>query len=76
MIQGNPSKFEEHGVWLFSHPLIRQKLTIDMVIGENYVDLKDFLESYESPIHGQRIEGIVWWKDGVPIGKIKLKDFK
>lgn len=47
----------------------------------DYEGLKKWLATQQSKVHANEnvfigIEGIVWHKDGEPIAKIKLKDFK
>lgn len=59
--QGN----NEH---LAIHQFIKHGSVEYPVILTEYVPIREFLQA----IH---IEGLVWWRDGVPIAKIKRKDF-
>ena len=71
-IQGNPLNLKEHkGIYF------KDDATIFGNVPTNYDDLHSWLLGAESG-NGNNcgIEGIVWWKNNKPIGKIKLKDFK
>ena len=73
-IQGNPLGLQCRSVFLFSIPMERYYKTFDNVPLE-FEKLKEFLKKQESFITGEPIEGIVFWYDNKPIGKIKVKDF-
>jgi len=68
-IQGNPLGKEKHIVVMFSVPSVRETLVRKDVPVE-YGKVKEWL------IANNPIEGIVWWLNGQPLGKIKVKDFK
>lgn len=75
-IQGNPLNWENNYVFLFSEPEILYKHSIDMP-KLKFEEYKNWLQSQKSTFNSNvGIEGIVWWFNGEPIGKIKLKDFK
>jgi len=71
-IQGNPLNLETNRIVLFKFGI----MVFDSV-PKQYDELKEWLKNAKS-LYGNDcgIEGIVWWMDGKPIGKIKLKDFK
>ena len=74
-IQGNPLNLERHTVFLFSIKEIREKLKFDNCPAD-FEGLKIWLPLQKSKFGNNcGIEGIVWWFNGEPIGKIKLKDF-
>ena len=74
-IQGNPLKVDQHSVFLFSIPAVLEKHIIESpLIDINMGDKLKELKSTFNPEVG--IEGIVFWRDDEPIGKIKVKDFK
>lgn len=83
-VQGNPLELERHTTVLFSVPAVREKLAFPEVPvfplnGElSALDrLRAWLEDADSVYSpGHRIEGVVFWHDGVPVGKIKLRDFR
>ena len=75
-IQGNPLGWDKNTVFLFSSPywLNLHRLPTPPI---DYKELYEYLKNASSTFNKEKgIEGIVWWKDGEPIGKIKLKDFK
>jgi len=75
-IQGNPLNLDENIVFLFQH---KRDLGKVMFIGcpLMFDDLKEWLPKQKSKFGNDcQIEGLVWWLDGKPVGKIKLKDFK
>lgn len=75
-IQGNPLKLTCDRVFFFSLPEVQRQLTFDNV-PTSFDELKEWLTQQKSKVGiSAPIEGIVWWIDGKPIGKIKRKDFK
>ena len=72
-IQGNPLNLDKNVIVLFS--LSQAPVFSDAPV--SFTELKEWLPKQRSK-YGKDcgIEGLVWWKDGEPIGKIKLKDFK
>lgn len=75
-IQGNPLNCDSHKVFIFSHRPTLEKHKLNG-IPQSYELLKrdlGFIKSTFNPEVG--VEGIVFWKDGEPIGKIKVKDFR
>ncbi len=74
-IQGNPLQWEQNHIFLFSHmPTLLKHTLPDAPIA--FEELKAWLPRQKSTFNAERgIEGLVWWQDGQPIGKIKLKDF-
>jgi len=75
-IQGNELNLEEHTVFLFSFEDVLMKVKFDD-IPTDYEELKKWLPEQKSKFGNNcGIEGIVWWKEGKPFGKIKKKDFK
>ena len=77
-IQGNPLNLDKNIIILFSHPEIRRnKLTFTVNPVVKFNDLKKWLSEQKSLVgNNVGIEGIVWWINDEPIGKLKLKDFK
>ncbi len=71
-IQGNELGLDKNIVVFFS---LGQCPTFENV-PTDYEGLKAWLPAQKSRYGIGGIEGIVWWKDGEPIGKIKVKDFK
>lgn len=75
-IQGNPLGWEMNHVFLFSHPETLAKHIIEMP-KLTFDQYKDWMLAQNSTFNPDKgIEGIVFWQNGQPIGKIKLKDFK
>jgi len=75
-IQGNPLKIEGHRVFLFSHAETLKKHQLNG-ISTGYEILKRDLSDIKSTFNPEvGIEGIVFWRNGEPIGKIKVKDFR
>ena len=71
-IQGNPLNFKEHKAIYF-----KDDSTIFGDAPTDYEGLKEWLPKRESGVGNDcKIEGVVWWKDGQPIGKIKVKDYR
>ena len=69
-IQGNPENctFEmliPHGVCVIAE--------IEKLSAITYEGMKAYLQGLKES--GKAIEGIVWWYNGEPVGKIKTKDF-
>ena len=60
-VQGNSEQIGSHGFVIHG--------------GEVFGPVPTSYEGLEEFFIGTLIEGIVWWKDGKPIGKIKRKDF-
>jgi len=77
-IQGNPLNIEGHTVYLFSHPETRNvKLTFNENPPIGFNEIKIWLSMQSSLVgNNSGIEGIVWWVEDTPVGKIKKKDFK
>lgn len=77
-IQGNPLKINGHKIYLFSHPETRRKvLSFSDNPPNNFGELRLWLKNTKSLVgNDSGIEGIVWWLDNIPVGKIKNKDFK
>ena len=73
-IQGNPLGIEGKDIFIFSISAERYKMSIEDV-PLDYDSLKHFLKNSLSNISDKNIEGIVFWLDDEPIGKIKVKDF-
>jgi hypothetical protein len=74
-IQGNPLKIISHKVILFSVAKVRETLAIPDA-PTSYKEVKEWLPKQKSKINKEvGIEGVVWWKENEPVGKIKLKDF-
>lgn len=73
-IEGNPLHLSGHTVFLFSymwHRVAFQDAPTD------YEGLKEWLPKQLSKFGNNcNIEGLVWWNQQEPIGKIKVKDFK
>ena len=74
-IQGNPINLPEPTVFLFSHEPTLSKYAFEDA-PEDYDGLRDWLPKQKSKFGTGSIEGLVWWVDGKPITKIKLKDFR
>lgn len=72
-IQGNPLNLENNKIMFFT--LNEAPIFEDAPITFN--ELKEWLPNQKSK-YGNNcgIEGLVWWKNGEHIGKIKCKDFK
>ena len=71
-IQGNPLNLDCNRIVFFS--LGQCPELKDVPLG--FDELKEWLPKQESKVGTNcKIEGIVWWKSGVPTGKIKTKDF-
>jgi len=75
-IQGNPLNLEDNRIVFFQYGITPEvKVFEDCPTGFN--ELKEWLPKQKSKYGNDcGIEGIVWWFAGVPIGKIKIKDFK
>jgi len=72
-IQGNPLKLENNRIVFFT---LGQVPIFDNV-PITYQELKEWLPKQISKYGNNcKIEGIVWHKNNIPFGKIKLKDFK
>jgi len=72
-IQGNPLNLDCNKIVFFT--LGQCPELKDVPLG--FEELKDWLPKQESKVGtGCKIEGIVWWRYGIPIGKIKTKDFR
>lgn len=71
-IQGNALGLVEHTVVLFSvgrAPFLASA-------PHCFDRLSEWLPDQRSALNPERaIEGVVWWRDGVAVGKIKVKDF-
>jgi hypothetical protein len=75
-VQGNPLGWEINHVFLFSLPEELAKHIIE-IPNLTFSQWKDWLLAQKSTFNPKvGIEGIVFWQNGEPIGKIKLKDFK
>lgn len=75
-IQGNPLNLTCNRLFFFSLPEVRDQLRFDDV-PTTYEALKEWLPKQKSRVGiDVPIEGIVWWINGEPFGKIKRKDFK
>jgi len=70
-IQGNPLNLSTNRIVFFS----LGQCPIFENVPTNYEGLKEWLPKQISKYGEGKIEGIVWWLNGEPIGKIKLKDF-
>lgn len=74
-IQGNPLQIVGHKVFMFSVPEVLAAHYIGNYPTE-FERMKDFLRLAKSTFNPDvGIEGLVFWKDDEPIGKIKVKDF-
>ena len=75
-IQSNPLNLKNHTLFIFSVENDRNNLVIFGDVPTTFADLKLWIGTCDSVFSpGNKIEGIVFWKDGIPIGKIKRKDF-
>jgi hypothetical protein len=75
-IQGNPLNLTANRVFFFSLPEVRAQLNLDGA-PVKFTELKEWMGKQKSRVGiDAPIEGIVWWENDEPIGKIKLKDFK
>lgn len=71
-IQGNPLGLDGNEIMFFSLGLAPEFKDAPT----SYDKLKVWLPAQESLYGEGKIEGVVWWHNGKPIGKIKTKDFK
>jgi len=75
-IQGNPLTLDKPFIFLFSDPRMREGLEL-YVASTDFDDLHTLLNDCRSIYNPRvRIEGIVWWYEGIPVGKIKVGDFE
>lgn len=75
-IQGNPLGIKGHAVFLFSVPHILKQHELNGIPTSFELLMRD-IGYIKSTINPEKIiEGVVWWKNGEPIGKIKVRDFK
>lgn len=80
-IQGNSLELENHTVWLFSLGTVLDELTYEDkppfdTYDPNFDEIREWLLSKKSLVNPKvGIEGVVFWNNFRPVGKIKVKDF-
>lgn len=75
-IQGNPLRIEGRRIFIFSYEPERNNHLLKDV-PSTFEELKEWLPLQRSTFNPEvGIEGIVWWNNYEPVGKIKVKDFK
>lgn len=73
-INGNPENVDKDMLLAHGSVIATEFPTIDE-IAENRDDLKDFLRPLFDNYRERSIEGIVFWVNGVPSVKLRVKDF-